>query len=366
MSSSRQQPSSFYEERLGNSAQITYPVLIRSGKGSRVVDVEGKEYIDFNMVQGDIIAGFGNSEIVDSLGLASSVRRREVEELIRNIYGLKEVKISHSDPIKRLVEALTLGRKKILSFEGHFHRHFFRNVVYATWNDIDSFKRLSEGVAVVILEPVPMNMGIVPPDHDFLREVVETSKEKGITVIFDETKTSTKTYGGALRSLGIKPDMVIFGPSLANGMSLYAVGGDHDILKVINFKVDKFPAVMAKAVLTNVVTEENINKSIELNRDLTKAYEELILDYGINANISSWGISSSLFFGSRPRNYRDFLKVSASKFRLYAEMMLERGIIPSSDYDGEWTVSVAHSREDISIHIEVAKEVLKLLKKRLS
>jgi glutamate-1-semialdehyde 2,1-aminomutase len=249
-----------------------------------------------------------------------------------------------------------------------------RNTLMVEWNNLESFEKISrdKDIAGVIMEPIAMNMGLIPPDKDFIKGVMEISRENNIVVIFDETKTGGKLYSGASEYLKVEPDIKIIGKSIAGGIPLSVIGGKKEIMSYIGpgkvvhggtFDVNPLSVRAAIITLEKILTEDTFYKMKRLNKMLTRGYKEIIEDLGMETSVSSFGISGTLYFYNKiPKNYAEFLNVDIEKWRNYFSKMMEKGIIPMADYDEQWTISVAHDEKDIEKHLTAAEKVLKDIK----
>ena len=242
-----------------------YPLYFGSGKGSRIHDVDGNEYIDFNMGFGALLAGHAHPVLVEALTkrvAEGSLLGFEFEDsaklaaVLCQRFNLEMVRFSNTGAEAtmhgiRFARAFT-GRKKILKFEGCYHgshdqllvsvkpsvekagderfpnpvpasegvlEEIVRNTVVAPFNDLEAVEELMRRhqgeIAAVILEPIPMNMGFVPPRLGFLKGLREICNHHNSVLIFDEIKTCGKFYGGASKYYGVTPDLSILGKARA-------------------------------------------------------------------------------------------------------------------------------------------------------
>ncbi|BBG25067.1 Glutamate-1-semialdehyde 2,1-aminomutase [Sulfuracidifex tepidarius] len=389
-----------------------YPLYIKKGKGSRVWDVDGNEYVDYNLGFGVMEVGYGNERIVREVskvieeGTILGFEYYRTGELAREIsrrYGAEMVRFSSTGTEAtmhsiRIARAFT-GRKKVVKFEGHYHGSHDQllvnvnppnpkgktmsslgipeetvvNTIVVDWNDIDEVEKvMKEDVAAVIMEPVAMNMGLIPTKEDFLREVVKMSKEVGAVVIFDETKTGGKAYSGASGEFGIKPDLMILGKSITGGFPLSVIGGKREVMEVIGpgktahggtYNANPVSVVSSLVTLKEILTEDAFYHMRRLNRMLVKGYEEIGEDVGIDVSISSWGTSGTVFFSDEvPENYKEFIATDVRRWFSYFFACLEEGVIPMGGFNEQWTLSVSHSEEDVKRHLEAAEAGLKKAK----
>ncbi|AWR96952.1 aminotransferase class III-fold pyridoxal phosphate-dependent enzyme [Acidianus sulfidivorans JP7] len=361
----------YYEETINSSLSR----FLKKGKGSKVWDAEENIYIDFDMCYGNMEIGYGNPLLVDELLHIDNFEKSEAERIVKERYNLEKVKflLSESDALDYAISLVNSFSKKntIVKFSGNsnifqLNKQNNTRIIVLEWNkteDLEIIKRMQ--VSGIILEPIAMGMGIVYPEKEFISRLFEISKENNIPIIFDETRTGGKTYSGSSSLLPFEPDIKILGRQIAGGFPIGVVGGKKEIMKSNSFYKLAVP-ISVKALeitLKKILNRSTMYRMINLNEKLTKAYLDLIEDNKENAFVSSFGISSAIYFSNKlPRNYREFLGVNVKKWRYYYDLMLEKRIIPMIDYDEQWTISAAHREIDIQRHIDSAIDVFKKIK----
>src|SRR5258708_3746334 len=250
-----------------------YPIYIDHAQGSRVWDVDGNEYIDHNLSFGAIVVGHCNPTVMSAvtkqltIGTMYGMSHRQecelAEEICRRFPFLDRVRFSNSGTEStlhalRLAKAFT-GKPKIVKMEGAYHGLHDAVMVSVkpgeeTWgascvptpvpacagvdledsqtlvaqfNDADCLEKVLQQakgeVAAVILEPVMMNIGVMPPTPGYLDSVRKLCTQYGALLIFDEVKTSSMSYGGAAEFYRIVPDIVCLSKSIGGGLPLAAV-----------------------------------------------------------------------------------------------------------------------------------------------
>lgn len=404
-----------------------YPIYFTKGKGSRLWDVDGNEYIDFNMAFGVLVAGHSHPILVEAIrerienGTILGFEFEDSYKLAKIIcerYCVDMVKFSSTggeatNYAIRFARAFT-GRKKILKFEGCYHgfgdsllvsvkpsrakaghpkfpnqvpasqgilEEVVKNTLIAPFNDLDAVEKIMRAhgndVAGIILEPIPMNMGFVLPDLDFLKGLRELADEYGSILIFDEVKTCGKFYRGAADYFKIKPDLITLGKAIAGGYPLSAVAGKREIMCYVapgvvshagTFNSNPLCITAGIVTMTKILTEDAMNYATKLSEMLARGYEDIIKDKKIHAIVQWAGTSGTVHFVKEEvkaiRNWRDFLKTDVARWHLYLMVMMNRGIIPlAPGPDEQWTISVQHSKEDIERHLEVFKEVAEYVRK---
>jgi glutamate-1-semialdehyde 2,1-aminomutase len=401
-----------------------YPIYFRSGKGSRIRDVDGNEYIDFNMGFGALLTGHAHPVLVEALTkriAEGSLLGFEFEDsaklasLLCQRFGLQMVRFSNTGAEAtmhaiRFARAIT-RRKKILKFEGCYHgshdqllvsvkpsiekagdarfpnsvpasegvpQEILQNTIAAPFNDLEAVEQLMRRhrgeVATVILEPIPMNMGFVPPGPGFLKGLREICDHHDSVLIFDEIKTCGKFYGGASKHYGVVPDLMILGKAIAGGLPLSAIGGKSKIMEKIapgvlahagTFNSNPLCVEAALVSLGRILTEEAMNYASGLGEKLAQGCREVIQDAKLQARVQAIGLSGTILFTDREvTDWRSFLRCSVGKWFSYYLSMLNRHVIPSgTGSDEQWTVSVQHTKGDIEENVEAFREVADIIRR---
>jgi glutamate-1-semialdehyde 2,1-aminomutase len=402
-----------------------YPVYVKKASGSRIWDADANEYIDFQMAFGALVSGHSHPELVRAVG--EQIKRgtiygfewegtAKLANLICRRFGLNRVKFSTTGleatmHAVRLARAYT-SREKILKFEGCYHGshdallvgvkpskdkagsasapnqvpaslgipdEVIRNTLVAPFNELEAVRSIVERngdeLAGIILEPIPMNMGFVPPKKGFLSGLLRLCREHGMVLIFDEVKTCGKFYNGAAGVFGVQPDLMVLGKAIAGGYPLSVLGGRAEIMEaIVPGKVahagtfNSNPVCMTAGIvtLTKVLTANAMDHAASLGETLARGYRDIIGDTGLEARVQWKGLSGTVHFtDGEVANWRDFLRCNIGRWWAYYIMMLNRGIIPmATGPDEQWTVSVQHTKEDISRHLEVFEEVAKQLREK--
>ena len=261
-----------------------YPLFMTDAHGSRIADVDGNEYIDFDMAFGVLAAGHSHPAVAaaiqrrapngtcytfpveDSIALAEEIKLRFGADLVRFSNSGTEATM---DAI-RVARGYT-GREKVVKFEGGYHGHHddvlvsiqpprdamgepdapnsvpasagiplsrLAETVVAPFNQADALEAILEThrdqVAAILIEPVQFNIGVVPPLPGYLERVRELATEHGAVLIFDEVKTGVVlAYGGAYEYFGVKPDLFCLAKSIGGGVPIGAFGGRAEVMRVI-------------------------------------------------------------------------------------------------------------------------------------
>jgi len=399
-----------------------YPFYVSHAKGVHLWDADGNDYLDFNMGFGSLQSGHAHPKLVEALSRQleqGSVYGYEwehtpdVAERICRRYGMDKVRFSTTGleathHATRFARAYT-KKRFILKFEGSYHgshdtllvgvkprlqvagtpRHpnsapaspgileeVSGRTLVAPFNDLEATRAIArehkDDLAAIIAEPIPMNMGFIVPDDGFFPGVRELCDELGALLIFDEIKTGAKYPHGGAGRLGVRPDLITLGKSIACGVPLSAIAAGPGILDEVGPRkvahagtYNSNPLAMAACIasLDHILTEEGLDRSAQLNARLAKGYAEVFDDAGVTAHVAADGVSGTVFFSDHPvRNWRDFLTVDGDRSMLYYYHCLNRGLIPSgTGPDEQWTISVQHSEADVDRHLEILGTVAERL-----
>jgi glutamate-1-semialdehyde 2,1-aminomutase len=379
------------------------PTFITRGKGSRIWDADGNEYIDLVMSWGPMILGHAHPRIVAALkkaapqgtsfgaptalevDLASRVKKAFPSiDLVRMVSSGTEAAMG----ALRVARGHT-GRDKIVKFEGCYHGHgdsllvkagsgattfgipdslgvpedLARHTLTAPFNNLEAVRSLvgqhSGQVAAIIVEPVVGNMGVVLPQEGFLEGLRQISDQEGIVLIFDEVITGFRlAYGGAQERFGLRADLTCLGKIIGGGLPVGAYGGKREIME----KVAPLGGVYQAGTLsgnpmamTAGLETLKILKSPKMYRDLGKKTRYLaqgILERGkrrgIPLSINQATGMFTLFFAEGPvTDYESAKKSDTKKFAQFFIRMMEQGIyLPPSQFEA-WFLSLAHTDRDL-------------------
>ncbi|MCI4353826.1 MAG: aspartate aminotransferase family protein [Thermoplasmata archaeon] len=399
-----------------------YPFYVRRGEGVHLWDADGNELLDFNMGFGGLASGHAHPKIVEALtaqlhdGMLYGYewhRTPEVAERICRRFGMDQVRFSSTGleathHAIRIARAVT-GHRYVIKFEGSYHGSHDTLLVgvkprpevagpadrpnstpagpgilaeiasrtrVAPFNDLEATRsiarEIAEDVAAIIVEPIPMNMGFILPEPGFMEGLRELATELGALLIFDEIKTGAKYPHGGAGRLGVRPDIMLLGKSIACGTPLSAIAARKGVLENVGprriahagtFNSNPMSMACALATLDHILTDEAFERMARLNARLAKGYEEIFRDHKVTAHVAADGPSGTVFFTDHPvRDWRSFLTVDGDRSMLYYYACLNRGLIPSgTGPDEQWTLSVVHTDADIDRHLEILNSIAPLL-----
>jgi glutamate-1-semialdehyde 2,1-aminomutase len=396
-----------------------FPIYIDRAAGSKMWDVDGREYTDFSMTFGALMVGHAHPVMVEALAKAAGEgtlygmpHDREVRaaELIGERFSLEQVRFTNSGSEStmhalRLARAYT-GRDKVLKFEGAYHgghdtvlvsvkppknklgpgKHprpmpvghgipegSTENTLVAQWNDVrsvrETLERTANDVAAIILEPVMMNVGVMPPRDGFIQELRALADEFGCLLIFDEVKTGAKlAWGGAQEWFGVRADVVCLAKAIGGGLPLGAFGARREIMNEIasfrsfhagTYASNPLATTACLTALDKVLVKDAFPKAQRLGEALAEGHNEIIKKYGHPWCAVNVGVNGTVFWRREPpTNYREWLDQDFDAFWRYWHMNLNRGVIPQAQcYDEQWTVSVLHTEKDVDRMLEVFDEI---------
>lgn len=374
------------------------PLFIEKGKGSKIYDIDGNEYIDYICSWGPNILGHCYPKVIEEVkkacdnGLtfgAPTEKEVVLAELIREIMPSMEVIRMVNSGTEAVMSAIRVARgftkrDMILKFKGCYHGHsdgllvkagsaaltaavpdslgvpksYTENTLVALYNDEKSveelFEKYGNKIACVVVEPVAANMGVVLPKKGFLQFLRDITEKYGSLLIFDEVITGFRlSLGGAQEYFGIKPDMTTLGKIVGGGMPMAVYGGRKEIMDCVAPLGGVYQAGTLSgnpiATTAGIATLTALKENKHLYADLEKKAEKIANSYRkIGASVNQIGSLLSGFFTDREVN--DYDSATSSDTEKYAEFfnyLLENGIyIAPSQYEAMF-VSMAHSDEDI-------------------
>ena len=390
--------------------QIARPqtVWISHGAGSKIYDLDGKEYVDFHGGYGAMAVGHAHPAIVEAV--SSRITRGShfaqptkdatlvAEELVRR-FGLPLWRFCNSgteatmDAV-HLMRAAT-GRPKIVKIEGAYHGHHDSVMVSVAdgypdigpagrpasvasgsglpaeitaltlvvpFNDVAALERTFDehrgSIAGLIMEPVMMNAGIIPPQPGYLPSVESVVRENGALLAFDEVKTGlTVAPGGVTGSMGVSPDIVTLAKSLGGGLPCGAIGGSAEIMEFIadgryeqvgTFNGNPLTMASARAALTEVLTDDVYRRWDDLRSLMVDGCERAIDACDIPAHVVAIGAKGCVTFSPTPvTNYRQFLEIDDRFSHCHWLFQHNGGVfLPPWGKAEQWLLSAQHDAED--------------------
>jgi glutamate-1-semialdehyde 2,1-aminomutase len=382
------------------------PLFIRSGAGAQIEDVDGNRYVDYVCSWGPLILGHAHPRVVEAVTRAAErgtsfgapteaevelaaqvVDRVPAAEMVRLVSSGTEASMT----AVRLARAAT-GRAKVVKFAGHYHGHVdgllaesgsglatqgipaspgvteaqAADTIVVPWNDTSALEAaVDHEVAAIIAEPIPANMGLVPPRDGFAELLRDACDRSGALLVLDEVITGFRVArGGAQETLGVTPDLTVLGKVLGGGLPLAAVAGRRAIMEQLAPVGQTYQAGTLSgnplATAAGLATLEELDTgAYEQLREITRRLVDGLRAGG--AHVTSEPGLLTVFFCVQPvTDYQTALAADNDAFARFWTAMLERGCyLPPSPYEA-WFPSLAHTDDQIDRTIAAAAESLEI------
>jgi glutamate-1-semialdehyde 2,1-aminomutase len=394
-----------------SSWQIAWPgpIWLSHGRGSRIFDADGVEFVDLHGGYGVNIVGHAHPRIVEAvsdrvrLGTHFAQPTENALAVARELarrFGLPLWRFCNSgteatmDAV-HLMRAAT-GRDRFIKIEGCYHGHH-DSVMVSVYNDLDelghrsapfspqsgsglpraitdltvivpyndpdamerAFERHKGEIAGVIVEPIMMNAGIIPPEEGYLERVREIVHSHDALLAFDEVKTGvTVSTGGATEYTGVVPDIVCLAKAIGGGLPCGAIGGSEEIMGLIErgdydqvgtFNGNPLSMAAARMTLTEILDEDAYEHLGRLRKQMIDGAGAIIDRYDLPAYPLGFGAKGSITFSGEPvRNYRDFLTIDNRLSHGHWLFQHRGGVfLPPWGKAEQWMLSVQHREDDI-------------------
>lgn len=393
------------------------PIFMEKGKGSKIYDIDGNEYIDYVLSWGPLILGHTNERVVEALKKvadmgtsfgAPTLMENELAKLVVERVPSIEIVRMVSSGTEATMSALRLargytGRNKILKFEGCYHGHgdsllikagsgvatlglpdspgvpegIAKNTITVPYNDMEgvkyAFEQFGDDIACIIVEPVAGNMGVVPPLPGFLEGLREITTQYGALLIFDEVMTGFRVgYNCAQGYFGVTPDITCLGKVIGGGLPVGAYGGKAEIMERVapsgpiyqagTLSGNPLAMTAGYETLSQLTPEhyqEFIRKADLLEKGLNEAAEKYEIPHTVNRAGSMIGF---FFTNEKVINYEMAKTSNLEYFAAYYREMANQGVfLPPSQFEGLF-LSTAHTDEDIAQTIQAAEIAFSKLK----
>ena len=389
------------------------PIMIDHAKGAYIYDVEGKKYLDFIQSWGPLIFGHCDKDIEEAIisavkqGVsygAPSPKETALAKLICDEFKQIDKIRFVSSGTEATMSAIRVARgyaKKdgLIKFEGCYHGHsdallikagsgattygnassggvpqdVVKNTFLAIYNDIGSVKAIFENnkdkIGVVIIEPIAGNMGLVPADKKFLRELRELCDKFGAVLILDEVMSGFRASRlGSYPFHEVDADLVTFGKVIGGGMNVAAFGGKAEIMDCLSPEGAVYQAGTLSgnpvAMSAGIAAISKINSDVNLYARLEKLAKKLMAGFkgaaksaGITIQTDVRGSMFGYFFTDHVvKNYDDALKSDTKLFAKFHQAMLKRGIYLAPSQFETGFICDAMSEADIDLAVNAAKE----------
>jgi glutamate-1-semialdehyde 2,1-aminomutase len=391
------------------------PLFIKRARGSKIYDADNNAYIDYVGSWGPMILGHADEKVTEALKRAvergtsygaPTALEVELAELVLNAFPSMDMARFVNSGTEATMSAIRLaraytGRDRIIKFEGCYHGHAdsllvkagsgaatfgvpdspgvpadIANKTYnAVFNDLSSVREIlekdPEGVACVIVEGTPGNMGVVRPKAGFMEGLRVLTNHHGVVFIMDEVMSGFRLcYGGAQKVYNIVPDMTCLGKVIGGGLPVGAFGGKRKIMERLAPSGPVYqagtlsgnPLAMTAGIetlkqLQNKGTYEKLTGTTDT---LCYGIEEIASRRGVACQVARAGSMFTVFFSEVPvKNYHDAKGCDLERFSRYFTRMLKAGVyLPPSQFEAAF-VSLAHTKADITKTLEAADKSFK-------
>jgi glutamate-1-semialdehyde 2,1-aminomutase len=383
------------------------PIFIAAGRGATITDVDGNDYVDWVSSWGPLILGHAYPAIVTAI--AETARRGtsfgaptagEVElatQIVERVPSVEMLRMTSSGTEAtmsaiRLARAVT-GRDMVLKFAGAYHGHVdgllaqagsglatqgipaspgvpaaaAAATVIVPWNDPQTLTAAAQRheLAAILAEPIPANMGVVPPDPGFLETLRRIATDCGALLIFDEVISGFRVApGGAQERYGVLPDLTIMGKIIGGGLPAAAYGGSRRLMQRIAPAGEVYqagtlsgnPLAVAAALATlERLDEDAYTRLTETTEALAGGLDQAAREVGCPVRVRSQPGLLTVFFSERAvRSYEDAAACDLEAYATWCRALLARGVYPPASQFEAWFPSLAHTEADVERTVAAA------------
>ncbi len=400
------------------------PIFFKRGLGSKLWDVDGKEYIDYINSWGPMIVGHAHPQVIKavqevaanslSFGAPTGLELEMAALINKLVPSMEQVRLVSSGTEAtmsaiRVARGFT-GRNKLVKFEGCYHGHSDALLVKAgsglltfgknneagvpssagvpaevaahtltlEYNNIqqlkDMFAKIGDEIACVIIEPVVGNMNLIVPTIEFLQALRELCTKHGTVLIFDEVMTGFRVHlGGAQALYNIKPDMTTLGKVIGGGLPVGAFGGRKDIMSVLaplgavyqagTLSGNPVAVTAGLETLRLVQAPEFHARLATQTKKLVDGLAAAAKEAGVVFTAQNVGGMFGLYFSETcPTSFAEVMLANKDHFNQFFHAMLDAGIYLGPSAFEAGFVSAAHTDADINETIKAAEKAFATLK----
>jgi len=382
------------------------PRFIRSGRGSRTTDEDGRTAIDYAGSRGALILGHAPATVRAALrqqtargagfGAPTGLEVTLAEMICEAMPSMARLRLVNSGT-EAAINALRLARafterSRVIKFDGCFHGHAdgmlvragaatadspgvplgeAANTISLPYNNLEAVERALARhrceVAAVIVEPVMGSAGTIPPARGFLQGLKKLTREHGALLVFDEVLTGFRLgYGGAQEAFGVRPDLTCLGRIIGGGMPVGAFGGAEPIM---NLLAPSGPVAQAGALSGGALTaaagiatlkalkKPGVYRKLErLGEELAEGLALAAERAGVAVQINRAGSMFTVFFCAEPvRDCRTAYASSAARYAKFFQSMLEQGVCLAPSQFEACFLSLAHTPNDVAAAVRAGR-----------
>jgi glutamate-1-semialdehyde 2,1-aminomutase len=396
------------------------PLFVKKALGSKIIDVDNNEFIDFVCSWGPMILGHNHPKVVSAIQQAlengtsygaPTPLEIELAEMVISAYPAMDMVRFVSSGTEATMSAIRLargytGKKVVVKFDGCYHGHadsflvqagsgvitlgipgspgvpddIVKNTVSIPYNDFETLEKTltdkSLEIACVIIEPVAGNMGVVPPAEGFLKKLRELTAQHNIVLIFDEVINGFRlALGGAQSRYSIAPDMTCLGKIIGGGLPVGAYGGKKEIMSQIAPEGPVYqagtlsgnPLAMAAGIATlQLLGEPGFYDRLETKADSFAGELQMLADKYLpgETTLNRVGSMMTTFFTEGPvLDFKSAMMSDTERYgRFFREMLMSGIWLAPSQFEAAF-ISDAHSQEDLAQALEMTESSFKKIKK---
>ena len=388
------------------------PIFIARGEGAELYDVDGNCYVDYVCSWGPLIHGHAHPEVLAAIGVAAAKgtsfgaptpgELELADEVARRMEGVDMLRMTSSGTeaamtALRLARAAT-GRERVLKFAGAYHGHVddllavagsglatgglpaspgvpagaAAGTVVVPWNDADALLAATERheLAAIVAEPLPANMGLVPPRDGFLELLRDRADATGALLVLDEVISGFRVAsGGAQELLGVSGDLTILGKVIGGGLPAAAVGGSSELMRMLAPSGEVYQAgtlsgnplaVAAGLATLELLVEPAFLRLGVITERLAAGLREAAGDYPVQV-VSAPGLLAVFFSEGPVDSFEGAQACDRGAHASWCRELLSRGIYPPPSQFEAWFPSLAHTPEQLERTIEAASAAFSCL-----